>query len=115
MFDKFRDMASLMKNAAAMRERAEQLKAELEKRTVEGESGGGAVRVTMNGKGRVVRVELDRPLLTGIAGDDKTVVEELIASAVNAAADKVQELLAEEVRKLTGGMDLPDMSGLLGQ
>jgi nucleoid-associated protein EbfC len=115
MFDQLKTLTSLMKNASALRERAEQFKAELERKWVEGESGGGAVRVTLNGKGRTLRVEIDQPLMTGLAGDDKTMVEELIAAAFNNAHDKLQELVAEELRKASGGLNLPGIEGLLGQ
>jgi len=115
MFDNLKGLSSLLKNSGQLREKAEQFKAELENRTVEGEAGGGAVRVTLNGRGRVLRVDLDPNLLAGIAGDDKTMVEELIAAAVNHGMDKVQDLIAEQMREMTGGMDLPGLSGLLGQ
>lgn len=114
MFDQFKNIGSIMQQATQLREKAEQVQKDLEQRTVEGEAGGGAVRVTLNGKGRAVRVELDQPLLQGIAGDDKSVVEELMAAAFNNGMDKVQELMKEEISKVTGGMDIPGLSGLLG-
>lgn len=115
MFDQLKNMASLMKNAGALRERAEQFKAELERKTVDGESGGGAVRVTLSGKGRTLRVNIDQPLMLGLAGEDKTLVEELIAAAFNNAHDKLQELIQEELSKAAGGLDLPGIEGLLGR
>ena len=115
MFDQIKMLGNLMKNAGAIRERAEQMKAELERKIVEGESGGGAVRVTMNGKGRVVRIELEPNLLKGLAGDDKVIVEELIAAATNNAVDKVQQLMQEEFRKAAGGLDIPGLENMLGQ
>jgi nucleoid-associated protein EbfC len=114
MFDQFKNLATLMKNAGALRERAEQFKAELERKTVNGESGGGAVRVTLNGKGRALRVAIDQPLLVGLAGDDKTIVEELIAAAFNDAHDKLENVVAEELRKASGGMNIPGLEGMLG-
>lgn len=118
MFDQIKNLGALMKNAGQIRAKAEQLKAELERKTVEGESGGGAVRVIMNGKMRVLRIDLDRPMMAAFVGggeEDKTMVEELIAAAVNNAVDKVQRLLAEQMQELTGGMNLPGMENLLGQ
>lgn len=114
MFGNLKNLGSIMAQAGQMREKAEQLKNELERKSVEGEAGGGAVRVTMNGRGRVLRVEMDQALLLGIAGEDKAIAEELTASAFNNGMDKVQELIAEEMKKLTGGMDIPGLSGLLG-
>ncbi len=115
MFDNFKNIAALMQNAGSFKEKADELKRELDTKTVEAESGGGAVRVTMTGKGRVQRIDLNQTLLLGIAGDDKTVVEELIASAVNAAHDKVQALLVSEVQKVAGDINLPfDLGDMLG-
>ena len=114
MFEQFKNLSSLMKNAGQIREKAEQIKAELERKTVEGESGGGAVRVIMNGKMRVLRIDLDQPMMAGLGGDDKVMVEELITAAVNNAVDKVQDMIAEQMRELTGGMNLPGMENLLG-
>ena len=108
-------LAGLMGNARELREKFEQLQAELARKTVEADAGAGAVRVVMNGKFEVVRVMLDRPLLATLAGEgqdlDAQMVEELIAAAVNAAMKKAQELARDEVARLTGGLDL---SGLMG-
>lgn len=68
----------------------------------------------MSGKGLVSRVELDANLLLGIAGDDKAVVEDLIAAAVNDAHDRVQRLIADTMREMTGGMNLTGLEGLIG-
>ena len=113
MFDQFKNMAYLMKNAGQIREDAERLKEELKQKTVTGESGGGAVRVTVNGHGHVLRVHLEQPLLIGLAGDDKPMVEELIASASNDAVTKLKRMVADEIRKATGGMDIPGLESLI--
>ncbi|MDX1564289.1 MAG: YbaB/EbfC family nucleoid-associated protein [Phycisphaeraceae bacterium] len=113
MFDQFKNIAHLMKNAHQIREQAERLKAELKHKSVTGESGAGAVRVTVNGHGAVLRVHLEQPLLVGIAGDDKAMVEELIAAAANDAVARLKKMLGEEVRKATGGMDIPGLEDML--
>ncbi len=116
MFGNMKNLGQLMKAAGQFKEKAAELQAALERRTVEADAGGGAVRVAANGKGRILRIDIDQALMAGLAGDDKTVAEELIASAVNAALAKVQEVVAEEMKELAGGMDLPpDIQGLLGQ
>ena len=114
MFDKIKQMGELMKMAGQAKERMAELQAELEKKQVEGESGGGAVRVVLNGKGRVLKLELDKLLLLGIAGDDKEMVEDLIVAAVNQGMERVQELMGEQMRELTGGIDLPGLEGMIG-
>ncbi len=107
MFDGLKNLGNLMKMAGQAKEKAAELQAELEKKQVTGEAGGGAVRVTMNGKGVCLHVGFDANLLPGLAGDDKTMVEELAAAAVNQANEKVRALAMEETRKMMGGMDLP--------
>lgn len=111
MFGGLKDFANLMKSMGQMKERMGQLQEDLERRTVEAESGAGAVRVTLNGKGRVLRLHLDPALLAGLAGDDRAMVEDLIASAFNAAMEKVQELMMDEFGKISGGMNLPGLMG----
>jgi len=114
MFDNIKNFGNLMKMAGQAREKAAELQERLAEIRVTGESGGGAVRVTVNGQGKAQNVELDAPLLAGLAGDDKEMVEDLIAAAINDASDKVQERVMEETRKLTGGLDLPGMDQLIG-
>ncbi len=113
-----KQLAGMLGNAGQMKERFEQLNAELEKMSIEADAGAGAVRVTVNGKMRVQRVQLDPAMVAALAGEgadaDREMVEELIASAVNAAQDKAQEAVREQVGQLTGGMNLPGMEGLLG-
>jgi DNA-binding YbaB/EbfC family protein len=115
MFDNLKNIGQLMKMAGEAKTKAAEMQAELEKRIVEGEAGAGAVRVTMNGRARVLRIELDQHMLAGLAGDDKTMIEELIAAAVNDANDKVQQIVAEEMKKITGGMDLGGLQNMFGQ
>lgn len=114
VFDNFKNLGNIMKMAGQAREKAEQMQAELEQETVVGESGAGAVRVTLNGKGKALNVELDPAMLSDLAGEDKEMAEDLIAAAFNSAMTKVQELVMEKTRELTGGMDLPGLENMLG-
>jgi DNA-binding YbaB/EbfC family protein len=112
---KFKQM---LQQAGDMRDRLAQLESQLAERQVEGEAGAGAVRVVMNGKMQVLQVRLDRPLLASLApegsGQDQQIIEELIAAAVNAAGAKAREMIEQEMRKATGGLDLPGLGGLFG-
>lgn len=111
-------LASLMGNRDELRARFEQLQAELGKKTAEGDAGAGAVRVTVNGRLEVQRVELDSAMIAtltpGHGDEDKAMIEELIASATNDAMRKAQQLAKEEMARLAGGLNLPGMEGLLG-
>ena len=121
MFDNLKNIAALMGQARQMREHMEQLQKELAQKTVEADSGAGAVRVVMNGRFQVLSIHLDRPLLatlTGSTGDaineaDQRMIEDLIVAAVNAAMTKAQELAGQEIHRLTG-MNLPGLEKLMG-
>ncbi|HEX7010387.1 MAG TPA: YbaB/EbfC family nucleoid-associated protein [Phycisphaeraceae bacterium] len=117
-FKNLKNLAGMFGNAKELREKFEQLQAELAQRTVEADAGAGAVRVTANGKLQIVRVELDRPLIISLAGEgsqaDQEMIEELIASAANAALEKAQEMVRTEYARLVGGMGLPGLEGLMG-
>ncbi len=116
MFENLKNMASLLSNARQLKERFDQLQAELGRKTVEADAGAGAVRVVANGRMEIVSVHLDRPLLVALAGQgsdaDQQVVEDLIAAATNAALQKARELIQQEVMRVTGGLNLPGLPGL---
>ena len=122
MFDNLKNMAAMMGQVKQMRQQMEQMQQELARKTVEADSGAGAVRVVMNGKFQVLSIHLDRPLLSTLVGsggqgaseEDAQMVEDLIVAAVNAATAKAQELVAQEMQRLTGGLNLPGLDKLLG-
>jgi DNA-binding YbaB/EbfC family protein len=117
MFDNLKNLAGIVGQARQMREKLEELQAELARKTVEADSGAGAVRVVMNGRFEVLSVKLDRPLLAVLAGAgpeaDQQMIEELIAAAVNAAMAKAQDLARQEMAQMTG-LDLPGLGVLPG-
>lgn len=121
MFDQLKNIKSLtglMGNAGELREKMEKLQADLARLTAEAEAGAGAVRVVVNGKLQVLSVSLDPVMTTALAGEgpdtDRAMIEELIVSATNEALKRAQDLVRQEMTKLTGGMDLPGLDGLLG-
>lgn len=118
MFDNLRNMGNLMGQAKELREKFEQLQAELAGKTVEADSGAGAVRVIMNGKFEVLSVKLDKPLLQTLAGEgpdaDVQMIEDLIVAAHNAALQKAQELARQTLSSVTGGLNIPGLNNLLG-
>ena len=104
MFDKLKDLGGLMQQAQAMQQKVQELQAELERLEIVGEAGAGMVKVTVNGKNETRRVEIDASLLKP---DDKGVVEDLVVAACNDARRRVEELVQERMRSLTGGLPLP--------
>jgi DNA-binding YbaB/EbfC family protein len=96
-------IGNLMKQAQAMQENMKKMQDEVANMEVEGQSGGGMVKVTMTGRHDIKRVNIDDSLM----GDDKEMLEDLIAAAVNDAVRQVEKTTQEKMSGLTGGLDLP--------
>lgn len=96
-------LAGLMQQAQKMQENLKQVQDEIAAAKVQGESGAGLVKITMNGKRQVQKVVIDDSLLT----EDRDMLEDLIAAAFNDAVNKVSALKQEKMAGLTGGIDLP--------
>ncbi len=96
-------MGNLMKQAQQMQARMEKVQEEIANMEVTGESGAGLVKITMTGSHNVRRVEIDEELME----DDKEMLEDLIAAAINDAARRVEETSKAKMAEVTGGMQLP--------
>jgi nucleoid-associated protein EbfC len=96
-------IAGLMRQAQQMQENMRKLQDELASMEVEGQSGAGMVKVTMSCRHDVKRVNIDPSLLA----DDKDMLEDLVAAAVNDAVRKVEAAVQERMSALTGGLGLP--------
>jgi nucleoid-associated protein EbfC len=99
-------LAGLMKQAQAMQENLRKAQDELASIEVEGQSGAGLVKVTMTCKHDVKRVTIDPSLLA----DDKDMLEDLVAAAINDAVRRVEATSQEKMGKLTAGM--PQIPGM---
>ena len=98
-------LGNILKQAQAMQENLKHAQEELAALEITGSAGGGMVRVTMTGRHNVKRVELDPSLLK----DDKDVLEDLVAAAMNDAVRKVEQATQEKMAGVTGGMNIPGM------
>ena len=96
-------IGDLMKQAQEMQSRMQSMQDEMAAIEVQGESGAGMVKVTMNCRYEVKRVNIDPSLL----GEDKEVLEDLIAAACNDCVRRVEKTQAEKMSELTGGINLP--------
>ncbi len=96
-------LGNLMKQAQKMQEEVQRVQAEIANAEVVGESGGGMVRVTMNGRHDLKTVEIDPALMN----DDKTMLEDLLAAAVNDANRRVEAMSKEKLASVTAGINLP--------
>ena len=99
-----KNIAQMMKQAQEMQSRVEEMQNQLQTIEVTGQSGAGLVTVTMTGKGMMRAINIDASLATPA---EVEVLEDLIVAAVNDARQKAEDLAAEEMRKLTGGLSLP--------
>ncbi|MBY0418035.1 MAG: YbaB/EbfC family nucleoid-associated protein [Pararheinheimera sp.] len=96
-------LGNIMKQAQAMQDKMQKAQQELANLEVIGESGAGLVKVTMTGNHNVRRVSIDDSLMQ----DDKEMVEDLVAAAINDAVRRVEETNKAKMAAVTGGMQLP--------
>lgn len=100
------NLSMLLQQAQQLQEKLKQMQEEAASKTVEAQSGGGMVRVTVDGAMQVRRIEIDPAL---IAGNDKAMLEDLIVVAVNEGLRQAQTLVAQEMGKLgpMAGLKIP--------
>jgi len=100
-------MGNLMKQAQQMQQKMLKLQEEVAKRTLDASVGGGMVTVTVNGKSEVLRIKIEPQV---VDPNDVEMLEDLIVAGVNEALRKAQEMVSEEMSKLTGGLKIPGLS-----
>ncbi len=99
-----KNLSQMMKQAQAMQAKMTEMQAQLDEMEVTGSSGGGMVRVTLNGKGAMRGLKIDPSL---IDPEEPDVLEDLIIAAHNDAKGKVETATAEKMAEITGGLNLP--------
>jgi len=98
------NLVQMLKQAQQMQARMTEMQAKLAEIEVTGSAGGGMVQVTLNGKGEVKKLKLDK---SAVDPNETEVLEDLILAAFNDAKARADRLAAEEMEKLTGGLKLP--------
>lgn len=106
----FPNMGQLMKQAQAFQTKLAKLQEELGERTVEASSGGGMVSVVVNGKQEIVSIRIEREV---VSPEDVEMLQDLILAAVNDGLHRAKEMVNEEMGKLTKGLNLPGIPGLI--
>ena len=104
------DLSALMQQAQALQARMKEMQETASSKTVEAQSGGGMVRVVVDGTMRVRKIEIDAAI---VAANDKSMLEDLILVAVNDGMARAQKMLADEMGKLgpLGGLQIPGFDG----
>ena len=100
------NMNKLMKQAQQMQAKMSKMQEELENKTYEATSGGGAVKALVNGKKEVLDLQIDKDV---VDPEDVEMLEDLILAAVNEAMREATEELNEKMGQMTGGMNMPGM------
>ena len=97
-------MSQIMKQAKAMQEKMAEMQKKIEETEIEGSSGGGAVKIVMNGKHEVKNLFIDPSIVNS---DEKEVLEDLIIAALNDVNKKIAENTNDQLGSISGGMGLP--------
>jgi DNA-binding YbaB/EbfC family protein len=100
------NMGNLMKQAQKLQQQMESMQKDLETKEFSASSGGGAVKVVANGKKQILEISIKPEV---VDPDDVEMLEDLIMLACNEALKKAEEETADEMKKLTGGMNIPGM------
>ncbi len=98
------NMSQIMKQAKAMQDKMSEIQKKIENMEVEGTSGGGAVKVIMNGKHELKKINIDKSLLNA---EEVEVLEDLIIAAINDVNKKINEDMNSQLGSLSGGLGLP--------
>lgn len=111
MFDDLKNLnlGDLMSKARGMREQMEKMQAEMAKKTVTADAGGGMVQATVNGKMELVKLKIDK---SKIDVNDTEMLEDVVIAAVNAAQARAGQMMSDEMQRKAQEMGLPP--GMLG-
>jgi DNA-binding YbaB/EbfC family protein len=101
-----KNMGNLMKQAQKLQSKMLKMQEELADKTVETAAGGGMVKVVANGRQQILSIEIEKEV---VDPDDVEMLQDLVLAAVNDALVKSQDMVSEEMGKLTGGMNIPGM------
>jgi DNA-binding YbaB/EbfC family protein len=99
-------MGNMMKQAQKLQSKMLKLQEEMAEKTVETSSGGGMVKVIANGRQQIISIQLEKEV---VDPEDVEMLQDLVLAAVNEALSKSQEMVSNEMSKLTGGLNIPGL------
>jgi len=99
-------MGDLMKQFGKMQGKMEEMQKELENQRLEGSAGGGMVKVIANGKGEILEMNINPEVVNP---NEIEILQDLVMAAVNQARQKAEELMKENLSKITGGLKIPGL------
>jgi hypothetical protein len=102
-----KNIGNIMKQAQKMQAQIAKVQEELADKTVEAAAGGGMVAVVVNGKQEILSIKIEPEV---IDAQDKEMLQDLVVAAVNEGLRKSQEMVAEEMKKITGGLQIPGLT-----
>jgi DNA-binding YbaB/EbfC family protein len=102
-----KNIGNIMKQAQKMQAQIAKVQEELADKTVEAAAGGGMVSVVVNGKQEILSIKIEPEV---IDAQDKEMLQDLVVAAVNEGLRKSQEMVAEEMKKITGGLQIPGLT-----
>jgi DNA-binding YbaB/EbfC family protein len=101
-----KDMEGILRQAQQVQERIARVQEELAGKTVEASAGGGMVTVVVNGRQEIVSVRIEKEV---VSPDDVDLLQDLVAGAANEAISRSRKMMADEMAKITGGLNLPGL------
>ena len=101
-----KNLGNIMQQAKKIQERLANVQEEMAERTIEGSAGGGMVTVVANGRQEVMSIKIEPEVVNA---DDVEMLQDLVQAAVNDALRKSQEMVQQEMAKITGGLKIPGM------
>ena len=107
MLKGFGNLVDILKNAKDIQARMDDVQKELARKRFDAEAGGGAVRITVDGRGAVVDVKIDPAAVR-----DVELLEDLVKAAVGAATARAHDAMRQEVARLTGGLNIPGLDNV---
>lgn len=100
------NMNNIMKQAQKLQKQIEETKEQVESKTVEASAGGGAVKAVVSGKKQVIEIKINPDV---VDPDDVEMLEDLVLAAVNEAITKAEQMVNDEMAKVTGGFNIPGL------